>query len=97
MTKQLLDAARHQSSFTSHCAVSVDANLSTRQLNKALRILRIKQLIERTSLSRATLYVLMSSDPTFPKKIQLTARSVGFLESEVDAWIAARVELRNAA
>ncbi|KGV08388.1 helix-turn-helix transcriptional regulator [Burkholderia pseudomallei] len=68
-----------------------------RQLDNALRILRIKQLVERTNLSRATLYVLMASDPTFPKKIKLTARSIGFLESEVDAWIAARAELRNAA
>lgn len=68
-----------------------------RQLDNALRILRIKQLVERTNLSRATLYVLMASDPTFPKKIKLTARSIGFLESEVDAWITARAELRNAA
>ncbi|MGM3411960.1 helix-turn-helix transcriptional regulator [Ralstonia holmesii] len=60
------------------------------QLKRALRILRMKQLIERTNLSRATLYVLMSSDPTFPPKIKLTARSVGFLESDVDAWIASR-------
>ncbi|MFL9951922.1 AlpA family phage regulatory protein [Paraburkholderia nemoris] len=96
MSKQLLDAVRHQSNFTSHCAVSVDGNLTARQLDKALRILRMKQLIERTNLSRATLYVLMSTDPTFPKKIKLTARSIGFLEFEVNAWIAARAELRNA-
>ncbi|KFG95537.1 regulatory protein [Burkholderia paludis] len=64
--------------------------------DKALRILRIKQLIERTGLSRATLYVLMSSDPTFPKKIKLTARSIGFLESDVDTWIEARAQLCGA-
>lgn len=67
-----------------------------RQRDKTLRILRMKQLIDRTSLSRATLYVLMASDPTFPKKIQLTARSIGFLESEVDEWINARAQLRGA-
>jgi predicted DNA-binding transcriptional regulator AlpA len=68
------------------------------QPDKAMmRILRMKQLIDRTNLSRATLYVLMSSDPTFPKRIKLTARSIGFLESEVDAWIAARAERRDAA
>ncbi|HDR9074844.1 TPA: AlpA family phage regulatory protein, partial [Burkholderia vietnamiensis] len=54
-----------------------------RQLDGALRILRLKDLIERTKLSRATLYTLMASDHTFPKKIKLTARSIGFLESEV--------------
>lgn len=72
------------------------ANLMTRQLGQALRILRVKQLVERTGLSRATLYVLMSTDPTFPKKIKLTERTVGFLEPEVDAWILARAQSRFA-
>lgn len=74
-----------------------DAAPLVRQLDQAMRILRIRQLVDRTNLSRATLYVLMANDPTFPKKIKLTARSVGFLESEVDAWIAARAALRNVA
>jgi prophage regulatory protein len=65
------------------------------QREKALRILRMKQMPERTGLSRATLYVVMSTDPTFPAKINLTARTVGWLESEVDAWIASRAALRG--
>ncbi|WP_259393742.1 AlpA family transcriptional regulator [Ralstonia pickettii] len=70
-----------------------DANSMSRQLDKALRILRMKQVVERTGLSRATVYVLMATDPTFPRKIHLTARSVGFLEFDVDAWIASRAQL----
>lgn len=73
-----------------YSGVPTDANQMTRQIDKSLRILRMKQLVERVNLSRATLYVLMSSDPTFPRKIRLTERSIGFLESEVDAWIASR-------
>lgn len=73
------------------------ANAMARPLDKALRILRMKQLIERMNLSRAMLYVLMSTDPTFPKKIKLTARSIGFLESEVDAWITSRAQSRDIA
>jgi predicted DNA-binding transcriptional regulator AlpA len=69
-----------------------DASLTVRQLDKALRILRVKQLVERTGLSRATLYVLMSTDPTFPRKIKLTVRAVGWLESEVDGWIVSRAQ-----
>lgn len=65
------------------------------QLKAALKVLRLKQVIDRTGLSRATHYVLMSTDPTHPKKIQLTKRSIGFLESEVDAWIEARAAARN--
>lgn len=67
------------------------------QIEKAVRILRMKQLIERTRLSRATLYVLMAGDATFPRKIKLTARTVGWLESEVDAWITSRANSRVAA
>lgn len=73
--------------------VREDMSKMARQLDKALRILRMKQLIERTRLSRATLYVLMATDPTFPRKVKLTARSIGFLESDVDAWIASRAQL----
>ncbi|UEP27992.1 helix-turn-helix transcriptional regulator [Burkholderia sp. B21-007] len=96
MNKPTPDVALRHSSLNRH-GTSTDLVPVARQIDKALRILRMKQLIERTNLSRATLYVLMSSDSTFPKKIKLTARSIGFLESEVDAWIAARADSRNAA
>ncbi|BCL90886.1 helix-turn-helix transcriptional regulator [Ralstonia pseudosolanacearum] len=76
---------------------SFESNPIVPTIDKALRILRMKQLIERTRLSRATLYVLMASDSTFPRKIKLTARTVGWLESEVDAWIASRANSRVAA
>jgi len=95
-TQEVQDAVLRQS-HSIYRAGSVESAPAVRQLEKALRVLRIKQLIDRTSLSRATLYALMSSDPTFPRKIKLTARSIGFLESEVDAWIAARANSRNAA
>lgn len=69
---------------------------TTRPVRRAIiagsRIVRMKQMCERTGLSRATLYVLMSTDATFPRKLKLTARTVGFLESEVDLWIAARAK-----
>lgn len=61
------------------------------QIDKALQILRMKQLVQRTKLSRATLYALTASDPSFPRKIKLSARTVGYIESEVDAWIASRI------
>ena len=32
---------------------------------------------------------------TFPKRIRLTARTTGWLKSEVDAWVTARVDARN--
>lgn len=88
MTKQIHAAIWQPNPICS--IASSDAPSSAQQMDKTLRILRMKQLIERTQLSRATLYVLMASDPTFPRKFRLTARTVGWVESEVNAWIASR-------
>ncbi|WP_244098391.1 helix-turn-helix transcriptional regulator [Burkholderia ambifaria] len=54
------------------------------------RVLRIKEVVKRTGLSRSTIYVLMKSDPTFPKKVGLSARTTGVIEHQLDAWIASR-------
>lgn len=64
-----------------------EASSLIKPLNNALQILRMKQLVERTKLSRATLYMLIASDPTFPRKILLSTRAVGWHESDVDAWL----------
>lgn len=95
MSNQSQEAALRKS-FPHHQPPSAGATQMVRQLDTALRIVRMKDLIERTKLSRATLYVLMASDPTFPKKVKLSARSIGFLESEIDGWIFARVLARSA-
>ncbi|MFM0753651.1 helix-turn-helix transcriptional regulator [Paraburkholderia strydomiana] len=78
-------------------SIPVESSSAVRQLDKALRILRMKELIERTGLSRATLYVLMAKDPTFPSKIQLTVRTIGFYEHEVEGWLASRAQMRAVA
>lgn len=56
------------------------------------RILRIEQVLEVTGLSRSSLYRRIN-DGTFPKPLRLggdTSRAIGWLESEVTAWIASR-------
>lgn len=95
MTTQAYAAMRQPN--LPYSGASFEANPIVSPIDKALRILRMKQLIERTRLSRATLYVLMARDPSFPRKIKLTARTVGWLESEVDAWITSRANSRAAA
>lgn len=56
------------------------------------RVLRSDQVKERTGLPRSSMYLLMSRDE-FPKPIRLSdsGRSVGWIESEVEDWIAARI------
>ena len=54
--------------------------------------LRRKQVETRTGLSRSTIYQY-SKDGAFPKPVPLGPRAVGWLESEVSKWIAARVKI----
>ena len=61
---------------------------------KNLSILRRKQVEQRTGLSRSTIY-LRIQEGTFPRQVNLGARAVGWLENEIDAWLAARLEVRN--
>ncbi len=55
-------------------------------------VLRIPDVIAKTGLSRSTIYVRIKNDQTFPKPISLGDRAIGFLESEINDWIAVRIE-----
>jgi prophage regulatory protein len=50
------------------------------------RFLRIKAVLERTGLSRSTLYRRMQNG-TFPKNVQISTRCAGWRESAVNAWV----------
>jgi len=60
------------------------------QLQKALVILRLKQTINKTGLSRSSIYSMMKSGQ-FPKSYRLSARAVGWLESDIDSFIASKI------
>jgi len=55
------------------------------------KILRLRPMLSRTGLSRSMAYELIGKDQ-FPKPISLGTRAVGWLESEIDRWIAERIE-----
>lgn len=59
-----------------------------------LFILRRKQVEKRTGLSRSTIYLRIQKGD-FPKPISLGDRAVGWLENEIEEWLAARLEIRN--
>lgn len=75
-------------------------------ITEAPRIIRRKKLEERTGLSRSTIYSRINPkspayDPAFPLPIDLGQGMknppVGWIESEVDAWLQAQVKnSRNA-
>lgn len=58
-------------------------------------ILRLKEVQERTGLSRSTIYDKLDPkspryDPSFPKRIQLSSNTVGWRSQEINAWLASR-------
>lgn len=60
-------------------------------------IIRRPDVEKKTGASRTTIYDWTNPhskryDPTFPRPIRLGVRSVGWLESEIDAWIACRAQ-----
>lgn len=50
------------------------------------RILRLNTVLDRTGLSRSTLYRKMQAG-TFPKQVKIAARCAGWRESAVSAWL----------
>ena len=59
-----------------------------------MRLIKLKEVIEKTSLGRSTIYEFMTKG-TFPKQVSLGAKSVAWLESEVDDWIMERIGERE--
>ena len=58
-------------------------------------ILRLPQVKLRVGLSRSSIYLAVSHG-NFPKPVRLGARVVGWLESEVDAWLRQQIERSRA-
>jgi prophage regulatory protein len=59
------------------------------------RILRIEAASEKVGLPKSSIYELMRAG-RFPKAVPLSERRTGFVEKEIDEWIAARVAERDA-
>lgn len=57
---------------------------------QSLQILRLAQVCRMTGLSRSLVYQMEAED-RFPKRIHLTERAVGWIEDEVQGWLAERV------
>ncbi|HEC0407967.1 AlpA family transcriptional regulator [Pseudomonas aeruginosa] len=61
-----------------------------------MKVLRLDAVVQVTGLARSTIYKLVG-EGEFPRPVPLTARSVGWIESEVIAWIKSKIEGRNMA
>lgn len=54
-------------------------------------ILRLPDVKVRTGLSRSTIYLGMGVG-SFPKSVKVGRRAVGWIESEVDAWLEEHIQ-----
>ncbi len=57
----------------------------------ASKILRLKQVLDKTGLARSTTYDLIKKN-SFPKPIKLGAKISGWLENEIEEWISAQIK-----
>jgi len=61
-----------------------------------ISILRLPAVKARTGLSRSTIYLRITNNE-FPASISLGGRAVGWLEKDIDAWLAEKVEASRSA
>ena len=61
-----------------------------------MQFLRVRQVTERTGLSRSTIYALAKSGQ-FPTPIKIGQRASAWLASDVDDWQKQRVEAARVA
>lgn len=50
------------------------------------RILRLSAVLDRTGLSRSTLYRKVGTG-SFPRQVRIATRCAGWRESEIKAWL----------
>ena len=59
-----------------------------------MRIMRLKEVAEKAGLAKSTIYNLISLG-SFPTQVELGARSVGWVDIEVEGWMLVKMERRE--
>ena len=65
-------------------------NPRNERTNPPTRFLRLPEVMERTGLSRSTIYVRLAAG-RFPRPGALGGRAGGWIEAEIEAWVAERI------
>ena len=60
-----------------------------------MRLLKRPEVEHKTGLSRASIYDRMDRD-IFPRQVKVGPKCVGWVETEIDQWIADRIAERDA-
>nr|WP_250157759.1 AlpA family transcriptional regulator [Vibrio alginolyticus] len=62
-------------------------------MDKRIRVLRLKEVINLTGLSKSSIY-RYADGHAFPKAVSLGGRSVGWIELEIIQWLQGRMDER---
>jgi len=62
----------------------------------SLRILRLRDVMSTTGLKRSMIYRLQA-EGRFPKSVKITDYAVGWIDAEINAWVAGRAAQRRGA
>lgn len=65
-------------------------NTSKNQQTENNRLIRRKEVQEKTGLGASSIYAMMKQGD-FPQCLNLSERRVAWIESDIDKWIAERV------
>jgi len=63
-------------------------------MSTSQNIIRLPATIKKTGLSRSAIYAQIQLG-LFPKQVKLSARAIGFIESEIDQWLTDKVNART--
>lgn len=61
-----------------------------------MRFLRLPEVQDRTGLKHTRIHKL-ETEGRFPKRIKISDRATGWIESEIDEWLQKRVDLSRSA
>ena len=93
MTRSIASLLKHSHSGRADSEAPSESSIPASN-TCSIHILRLTQVIERTGLKKTKIYELQS-EGEFPMRVKITAHAVGWIEHEVQAWLAERVAKNN--
>ncbi|AWM79337.1 hypothetical protein DKL61_02610 [Gammaproteobacteria bacterium ESL0073] len=99
MNASLQSAVTNAQKQSTQAVITEQASINNNPSSSTeLRVLRIQQVAEKLSIGKSTIYDWLKPnspryDETFPKPFKLGGKAIGWLSSEVDAWLLNRVAL----
>ena len=73
------------------CQSSAEASASTTTTTARQRILRLPEVCAVTGLGRRSFIYQLQAAGSFPQRVKLGVRAVGWLEDEVQRWLSEKV------